>query len=291
MTLSRRLVLGTIASTLALPALARTPLPVVRRLIAYGNGRDAQPIELEVLLRGRGPLVVLIASLGRGASDFDDLAERIARAGFQAAAINPRGVERSRGPAAKTMDDYAMDVSKTIEALHPGPGGVVLIGHAFGNRVARATAAAYPDRVSGLILLASGGQVPIAPNINKALLDVFDVNLTPQDHMTAVKTAFFAPGNDPDIWREGWYPAVAMEQRKVLANTPADRWTGAGSAKMLIIQAADDAIAPPANAEALRSAHPDRVTVATIRQAGHAMLPEQPDEIARIVIERLKRGA
>lgn len=291
MTLSRRLVLGTIASTLALPALARTPLPVVRRLIAYGNGRDAQPIELEVLLRGRGPLVVLIASLGRGASDFDDLAERIARAGFQAAAINPRGVGLSRGPAAETMADYAMDVTKTIEALHPEPGGVVLVGHAFGNRVARATAAAYPDRISGLILLASGGQVPIAPNINKALLDVFDVKLTPQDHMTAVKTAFFAPGNDPDIWREGWYPAVAMEQRKVLANTPADRWTGAGSAKMLIIQAADDAIAPPANAEALRSAHPDRVTVATIRQAGHAMLPEQPDEIARIVIERLKRGA
>lgn len=291
MTLSRRLVLGTIASTLVLPALARTPLPVVRRLIAYGNGRDAQPIELEVLLRGRGPLVVLITSLGRGASDFDDLAERIARAGFQAAAINPRGVGPSRGPAAETMADYAMDVTKTIEALHPEPGGVVLVGHAFGNRVARATAAAYPDRISGLILLASGGQVPIAPNINKALLDVFDVNLTPQDHMTAVKTAFFAPGNDPDIWRDGWYPAVAMEQRKVLANTPADRWTGAGSAKMLIIQAADDAIAPPANAEALRSAHPDRVTVATIRQAGHAMLPERPDEIARIVIERLKRGA
>ena len=291
MTLSRRLVLATVVSSLAWPALARPSMPVTRRLITYNNGRDAQPIELEVLVRGKGPLVVLIASLGRGASDFDDLAQRIAKAGFQTAAINPRGIGLSRGPAAQIMADYAMDVTRTIEALHNGPGGAVLIGHAFGNRVARATAAAYPDRISGLILLASGGQVPIAPNISKALLDVFDTALSPQEHMAAVKLAFFAPGNDPDVWRDGWYPAVAMEQRRVLASTPTDSWTGAGSARMLIVQAADDTIAPPANAEALRAAHPDRVTVATIKQAGHAMLPEQPDEIARIVIERLKGRA
>lgn len=290
MTLSRRLLLGAVASSLALPALARSPMPVARRLIAYDNRRDAQKVQLEVLVRGKGPLVVLIASLGRGASDFDDLAERIAKAGFQAAAINPRGIGRSQGPAPKTMADYAMDVAKTIDALHSGAGGAVLIGHAFGNRVARATAAAYPDRISGLILLASGGQVPIAPDISKALMDVFDVRLSPTDHMAAVKTAFFAPGNDPNVWRDGWYPAVSMEQRKVLASTPPDSWTGAGSARMLIVQAADDAIAPPANAEALRAAHPDRVTIATIQQAGHAMLPEQPDAIARIVIERLKAG-
>lgn len=123
----------------------------------------------------------------------------------------------------------------------------------------------------------------------KALFDVFDTSLSPEAHITAVQTAFFAPGNDPRVWRGGWYGAVAMQQQNALRKSPADSWSDGGQAAIYIIQAAQDAVAPPVNAEALRTAQPDRVEIAILQNAGHAMLPEQPDELARLVLGRLGR--
>ncbi len=56
----------------------------------------AGPIEVRV--QGEGPTVVLVPSLGRGAADFDALAARLARAGYQAVAPEPRGIAGSTGP-------------------------------------------------------------------------------------------------------------------------------------------------------------------------------------------------
>jgi pimeloyl-ACP methyl ester carboxylesterase len=56
---------------------------------------------------------------------------------------------------------------------------------------------------------------------------------------------------------------------------------------MYIIQAAQDLLAAPANAEVLRSAYPDRVEVAFLQNAGHAMLPEQPERLAELILSRL----
>lgn len=255
---------------------------LVREQIRYSQDGVPEPVCLEVLVRGQGPLVVLIPSLGRGAEDFDDLAGRLATAGYRTAAINPRGIGDSAGPAARTLQDYAADVAEVVRFLSPGR-PAVLVGHAFGNRVARATAAFAPDMVSGLILLACGGQAPIPPDAAAALRDVFDESLSADAHLTAVRTAFFAPGNDPAVWRDGWYPAVALAQQTALHATPVMSWSGGGTVDIYIVQAEADVIAPPANAEALRATYPDRVAVATLPNAGHAILPEQPERLAELV--------
>ena len=296
--LSRRSLLGGLAlsGAVATRLAAKKPMQMSgasKRLITYRDDATAATVTTEVLLRGEGPLVVLLPSLGRGASDFDDLASRIAATGFCAAAINPRGIGQSKGPAAQSLADYARDIFEVIKALqsqsaHGHAKPVVLIGHAYGNRLARAVAAAYPDAVSSLILLASGGQVAMAPAVAKALQDVFDPGLSPQAHIEAVRTAFFAPGNDPEIWRDGWYGLVALEQQTATRRTPTEQWAAGGEKPIYIIQAAQDAVATPANAEVLRAAHPDRVEVVVIENAGHAMLPEQGELIAQLVIKRLE---
>jgi pimeloyl-ACP methyl ester carboxylesterase len=245
-------------------------------------------VRIAVTVRGRGPLVVLIPSLGRGAVDFDDLATRLAAAGYEAAAIDPRGAGQSTGPMeGLTLSDYAADVAAVADRLSPRP--AVLVGHAFGNRVARATAAEHPASVSALVLLAAGGQVAPAPAASKALADVFDTALPATEHRAAVQTAFFAPGNNPDIWSGGWNPSVMRAQRAALMATGQDTWKGAGDVDILIVQAEDDVIAPPANAEALAKAYPTRVKVVQLAHAGHAMLPEQPKAIADILIGFLNR--
>lgn len=260
---------------------------LIRERIRYSQDGALEPVSLEVLVRGQGPLVVLIASLGRGAEDFDDLAARLAANGYRTAAINPRGIGDSTGPAARTLQDYAADVAEVVRSLSPDR-PAVLVGHAFGNRVARATAAFTPDMVSGLILLACGGQAPIPPDAAKALRDVFDESLSAHARLKAVKTAFFAPGNDPTVWRDGWYPAVTRAQKTALHATPVMSWSGGGTVDIYIVQAEADVIAPPANAEALRAAYPDRVTVATLPNAGHAILPEQPERLAELVLAALQ---
>jgi pimeloyl-ACP methyl ester carboxylesterase len=265
--------------------MAAPDLPTDHRIIVRADAKGEARIAVTV--RGEGPLVVLIPSLGRGAADFDDLAGRLAAAGYRAAAIDPRGVGDSAGPmTGLTLGDYAADVAAVVATLSPGK-PAVLIGHAFGNRVARATAASHPESVSTLVLLAAGGQVAPSPDISRALMDVFDTALSPADHRAAVAKAFFAPGADPTPWLGGWYPAVMRAQRAAVAATGPETWRGAGEAPILIVQADEDVIAPPANAEALAKAYPDRVTVMRLPRAGHAMLPEQPLEVARLVIRFL----
>src|SRR5690606_19493524 len=128
-----------------------------RQQVVAGDGA-----RIAVTLRGSGPLVVLLPSLGRGASDFDDLATRLADAGYTAAAIDPRGAGESCGAAyGLTLHHYAADVAAVIEACGDGPAHVV--GHAFGNRVARCLAADRPVLVRSVTLIASGGMTPPDP--------------------------------------------------------------------------------------------------------------------------------
>src|SRR5690349_4792423 len=55
-------------------------------------------VTIEVISEGRGPVIVLLPSLGRDSEEFDPVAERLARAGFRVLRPQPRGYGRSIGP-------------------------------------------------------------------------------------------------------------------------------------------------------------------------------------------------
>lgn len=242
---------------------------------------------IEVRVTGQGPPVVLIPSLGRGAADFDDLADRLARAGYRAIAPEPRGIGGSDGPLdGLTMFDLAADVAAVVDALVGGP--ATLVGHAFGNRVARMTATEHPRVVESLVLLACGGDVPPAPEHAAALRRVFDVEVTGADHLAAVGTAFFSPGNDPSVWVDGWYPLVASVQGKATNALDPGHWLDAGTAEVLVVQPLDDVVALPANARSILDRIGDRASLVEIADAGHALLPEQPDAVAAAVLDWLE---
>ena len=243
---------------------------------------------IEVRLLGEGPLVVLVPSLGRGADDFTVLATRLARAGYLVASPQPRGIGGSTGSlVGLTLADVADDVAAVIDALDAGPATVV--GHAFGNRVARMVATRHPELVESVVLLACGGRVPPEPEAGAALFRVFDDSLSPADHLDAVGTAFFTPGHDPAVWADGWHPEVAAAQSGATGSTPVEEWWEAGAADVLVVQPADDRVAVRANAYALVDAVGDRATLVTIPDAGHALLPEQPAAVAVALLTWLDR--
>ena len=125
---------------------------------------------LEVLVAGEGPAVLMIPSLGRSAEDFADLADRLAAAGYTALRPQPRGFGRSTASLdGLSMDDLADDVATIVRTLEVAP--VTVVGHAFGNRVARFLATTRPDLVTAVVLVCAGGEVPPHPEAAAALAE------------------------------------------------------------------------------------------------------------------------
>ena len=242
---------------------------------------------IRVAVRGSGSPVLFIPSLGRGVEDFDDLSRRLMRAGYRVLLPDPRGIGGTSGPMAGiTFRDLAADVAAVIRAVGAGP--VTVIGHAFGNRVARMVATDHPSLVRRVFLLAAGGSVEMSPAVRAAFGSVFQPTLSRGDHIRAIGEAFFAPGHDASVWENGWYPEVAKLQQTALATVDAKVWWDGGTGPMIVLQALEDVIAVPENSRKLAAEFPNRVTLIEIPNAGHAMLPEQPELIATAILSTLR---
>src|SRR4051812_16829071 len=111
---------------------------------------------LECTLRGSGAPVLLLANAGCSTGYFDHLASVLVAGGFLTISIDMRGVGGSRGSLdGTTLHDLAGDVAGVIKAIGCGPAH--LVGHAFGNRIARCLAVDQPPLVRSVTLLAAGG--------------------------------------------------------------------------------------------------------------------------------------
>lgn len=242
--------------------------------------------ELEVVDRGSGEPVLLHPSLGRSIVDFDHLVDALTHAGFRCIAIDPRGIGASTGDLHDlTMNDLAEDVLRVADALHIST--FLAVGHAFGNRVMRTVATRAPDRVRAIALLGAGGRVPGEPEAREAVGRCFDMTLLEDERLAAIATAFFAPGNDPRVWLDGWYPSTKAAQQRALIDSDWRAWWFANDAPILVVQGLQDRTAPPANGRLLAEERRAPTTLVEVDGAGHALLPERPDEIAAAVVHLL----
>ena len=228
--------------------------------------------------------VVLLPSLGRPASDFDELCTLLRTAGFHALSIDPP----HSLPGEPTLHDLADYVIQSIDTeaitfFH-------LVGHAFGNRLARMVTNDYSDRVLSLTLLAAGGHVEMERDILQSLIACYDETLSDEMHMHHVSRAFFAEGNDAEVWREGWMPDVMRLQQAALSRVDRTEWWDAVAPRVLVVQALQDVIAPVGNGQKYASDHPAITTLVDIDGAGHAMLPEQPEAISAALISFLTQS-
>jgi len=251
----------------------------------------AGPATLQVTIRGKGEPVVFIPSRGRGVEDFDALRNRLAQAGYQVILPEPRGIGGSTGPLKDiTYHDLASDIAAVIESLASRP--ATIIGHDFGNRVARTLASDHPHLVKQLVLLSAGGMVPRSPEIEKLTAQFWERALSREDRLRAIRQIFFAAGNKvPREWEEGWHFEVARAQRESDARTPLKEWWAGGSAHTLVVQGMEDLVALPENARRLAAEFPKRVTVVEIPHAGHALLPEQPEQVEKAILAYLHSRA
>ncbi len=248
-----------------------------RYLVAYTD------IKIDVIADGQGAPLVLLPSSSRDSEDFDDVAERLAAAGFLVLRPQPRGMLGSVGPIVGiTQHDLARDVAEVIRHANAGP--AIVVGHAYGQWVGRTVAADFPALVRGVVLAAASARSS-APELAAALLRGANPALPTAERLAALQFAFFAPGHDPRPWLAGWHPAVTPMQRAATAATPRAQWWTAGRAPVLDIQAALDPWRPPGTENDFRDdLGAGRVSVIVIPDASHALFPEQPAALVDAIL-------
>ena len=245
-------------------------------------------MRIEVIAEGSGPLVVLLPSRGRAAEDFDEVAAGIAKAGFRVLRPQPRGAGRSYGPMQDlSLHDFARDTAAVIR--NEGGGPAVIVGHAFGNWVARMTAVDHPRLVRGVVIVAAAAKAyPAgfegANALSEAVRKSGDPALSDAERLHYLRIAFFAPGSDASVWLKGWYPGVDEAQFAAGRATKQSEWWPGGTVPLLDLQAALDPFKPRAMMNEIKEEFGERATIVVIPNASHALLPEQPAAVVEAIV-------
>lgn len=246
-------------------------------------------VTIDVIAEGRGPLIVLLPSLGRDSEEFDPLAEQIAAAGFRVLRPQPRGFGRSTGPMQNlTLHDYARDVAAVIQHENAGP--AVVAGHAFGHFVAKMTAVDYPKLVRAVVLVAAA-QKAADPEVRRMLNLATDNSKPDAERIPYLQKVFFAPGHDPRKWLTGFHPEVQRAEEGARDMTPQKEYWSAGTAPLLDLQAEFDPFRPRStSAELVNEFGAKRVSLVVIPNASHALPVEQPRATADAIIAYMRRA-
>jgi pimeloyl-ACP methyl ester carboxylesterase len=247
---------------------------------------------IQYFSRGKGETIVLLPGGTLTVGYLDGLAEALAKAGYRVVDINFRGSGKSIGPSkGVTLQTNADDVAGVIQSLKLGP--VHVTGNDFGNRVARMFAASNPQLTRSVILLAAGGKIPPKPSALRALEVVFNPKSTEAEVLAVFPYFVSNPADSARVWalfkpsldtKAGGIEKAAAEATPLKA-----WWAPPGQTKYLILQGADDQIAPPENGVELQKELGERATLITVPGAAHLLPLEQPETTASHMISFIRQ--
>jgi pimeloyl-ACP methyl ester carboxylesterase len=153
-------------------------------------------------------------------------------------------------------------------------------------------AADHPELIKSVILLAAGGKVAPTPEADAALKVVFSPTATEEAYLAAMLYMVGDPKDAKiagDILKKSRAPEAGAIQYKAASTVALDAWWAPeGNFKFLAIQGSDDQAAPSKNGDLLKEDLGDRVTLVTLKGAGHLMLVTRPQETAKEIVSFLK---
>jgi pimeloyl-ACP methyl ester carboxylesterase len=247
---------------------------------------------INYFIRGAGETVILLPAFARAASDFNELVVSLNESGYRTVAVEHRGMGQSTSPIfpRANMHDFARDVADVIGSLDDLIGGKVhVLGRAFGARVARALATNHPKVVQSVILLAGGGMI----NITKSRLLPYILCNSPlipeKIKLKAVRATLYAPGSKVPRHLAYHHTFRAMRRQIFALRTSLDGIWRDSPVPVLWIHGEQDRLVPLKNAIDLCDRFPEQVKLVVIPNAGHAMLPEQPEAVLKQITAFLEK--
>jgi pimeloyl-ACP methyl ester carboxylesterase len=204
--------------------------------------------------------------------------------GVTAHALDLPGHGKSGGKGRSSVDGYAEVVRGFLDALNVER--AVITGHSMGGAIAQQFALSYPVRTAGLILVATGAKLRVAPQILNGILTHTEATLdlvtrfawgpNASEPMVQLGRAQMAETR-PEVTAGDYAACDAFDVRERL---------GQITAPTLVIGGTADQMTPFKYAEFLAEKIPG-ARLAKIEGAGHMVMLEQPEQVARHVAQFL----
>lgn len=265
-------------------------------------------IDIAYKTMGNGKPVMLISGASQGIDGWDQSTLTSLSSNHTVVVFDPRGVgNTSIGSKPYSMQQLANDTAGLMDALKIKEAHV--LGYSLGSEIAQQLTVTYPEKVSSLVLVAStcGGKdgIPKPPEFIKLQADITNKSLNnvsiPQDAINTLLSASYGSGwiklypetveNFPTA--EEVFTSIAPDtlrgQYEAGIGWEATNWNGACNelAKLakptLIITGTDDNdYIPHVNSLILAQKIPG-AWLMQIKNAGHAVMAQYPDEINKIL--------
>ena len=195
-------------------------------------------------------------------------------------ALDLPGHGKSGGRGRASVADYVEVVREFLDGL--GVERAIITGHSMGGAIAQLFALTYPARAAGLILVATGAKLRVAPQILSGILTDPEATLdlvtrfawgpnTPEQ-MVQLGRAQMADSS-PQVMADDYAACDAFDVRERL---------GQITAPTLVIAGTADQLTPLKHAKFLAEKVPG-ARLAVIEGAGHMVMLEQPEQVARHV--------
>lgn len=191
---------------------------------------------------------------------------------------------KSAGRPRASIGEYAGALMGWLDALPIER--AVLVGHSMGGAIAQQIGLDYPQRAGGLVLIATGARLRVAPAFLEGLLTDYDRTLD------AINSYAWGPQTPETMIRHGrQHMAQANPQATQADFAACNAFDGVErlgqiTAPTLVISGAADQLTPPKYAVKLA----EGIAGAQLRlleNAGHMVMLEQPDQVAQAVSDFL----
>jgi pimeloyl-ACP methyl ester carboxylesterase len=217
------------------------------------------------------PRLVFVHGAGATRDTWD-----LQRLAFPASAAVDLPGHRGEGPGRRRIEDYAAWLRDTVDEGGWRP--AVLAGHSMGGAIALAYALAFPEDLAGIVLIATGVRLRVAPAILNGLQTDYPGTV---DLMIR---QFLAPGADPRLAARLKAAMLVVPAGVTVGDFQAcdafdvmDR-LGEIQVPALVIGGSEDQMTPPKYADHLE-AHLPRPRRVRIEGAGHMVHAERPREV------------
>jgi len=229
---------------------------------------------------GRAPALVCLHGAADNQHAYDRLLDALPnRAGY---AINLPGRAGTEGPPARSVAEMEAFLSELVESEVDGR--YVVVGHSLGGAVAIEHAlASPPDRLEGLVLLATGARLRVHPMI----LALFEQGQA-AGSLPPMPSWIHEQGIDADLLAE------ATHKRELTpVSTGAIDWRAADGfdrmhavqdirVPVLIVGGTEDLLTPPKYAEYLAAQIP-HAELLLLEGAGHMLVMDRAVEVSRAI--------
>ena len=248
---------------------------------------------------GTGPPLVMIRGLGSNADHWYAQVPAFARE-FQVVTFDNRGVARSSDPGGDfTISMMVEDTIGVMDAL--GIERAHILGLSMGGMIAQEIAINHPERVMGLVLVAThcGGAQYVKASKEVELIFKEMIYVASEESKIKASAALF----DSETLKK--HAEIVQEYAKISLEYPASaliltkQWEAVSQhdtydrlerigAPTLVLTGASDVLVPPENSRILAAKIPDS-ELTIIPGGGHQVLVEQPDLSNNAILRFLRQ--